>query len=124
MEGIPEKDMDERRRVLEQKTQGNFIFNLSDRCTFYLYVVDLTLISFPSFSNLENQKKKQNQDDSDEEDDDEDAGPSFHQAAAQPQTAYAPMAQPGMAPLPTPGMPPGTYSGEPNSFYIFFYRLQ
>lgn len=24
MEGIPEKDMEERRRVLEQKTQGNF----------------------------------------------------------------------------------------------------
>jgi hypothetical protein len=23
MEGIPEKDMDERRRLLEQKTQGN-----------------------------------------------------------------------------------------------------
>lgn len=24
MEGIPEKDMEERRRVLEQKTQGTF----------------------------------------------------------------------------------------------------
>lgn len=49
MEGIPEKDMDERRRVLEQKTQGNFFFNLSDLCTFYLYVVDLTLIFFISY---------------------------------------------------------------------------
>ncbi|KAG7335177.1 hypothetical protein KOW79_001773 [Hemibagrus wyckioides] len=82
MEGIPEKDMEERRRVLEQKTQ-------------------------------ENQKKKQNQDDSDEDDDDDEAGPSFQQAAAQPQAAYAPMAQPGMAPVPTPGMPPGSYSGMP-----------
>lgn len=25
MEGIPEKDMEERRRVLEQKTQGNLL---------------------------------------------------------------------------------------------------
>ncbi|KAK2829195.1 hypothetical protein Q7C36_017185 [Tachysurus vachellii] len=82
MEGIPEKDMEERRRVLEQKTQ-------------------------------ENQKKKQNPDDSDEDDDDDEAGPSFQQAAAQPQAAYAPMAQPGMAPVPTPGMPPGSYSGMP-----------
>uniref|UniRef100_A0A9J8AM19 Zinc finger protein 207, b n=2 Tax=Cyprinus carpio TaxID=7962 RepID=A0A9J8AM19_CYPCA len=84
MEGIPDKDMQDRRRVLEQK------------------------------SHAESQKKKQNQDDSDEEDDeDEDeAGPSsFQQPAAQPQAAYMPPMHPGpqaqgMLPAGYPGMPP------------------
>uniref|UniRef100_A0A3B3RS79 Zinc finger protein 207 n=1 Tax=Paramormyrops kingsleyae TaxID=1676925 RepID=A0A3B3RS79_9TELE len=79
MEGIPEKDMEERRRVLEQKTQA------------------------------ESQKKKQNnQDDSDEYDEDEEPGPSFQQPAVQPQASFVPpMTQPGMPPVHgTPGMPP------------------
>ncbi|MGH0139953.1 UNVERIFIED_CONTAM: hypothetical protein FKN15_070300 [Acipenser sinensis] len=86
MEGIPEKDMEERRRVLEQKTQA------------------------------ESQKKKQNNaDDSDDFDDDEEAGPSFQQQAVQPQQSYMPpMTQPGMLPVPgAPGMPPNNYSGMP-----------
>ncbi|XP_029456595.1 BUB3-interacting and GLEBS motif-containing protein ZNF207 isoform X2 [Rhinatrema bivittatum] len=80
MEGIPEKDMDERRRILEQKTQ------------------------------VEGQKKKSNQDDSDEYDDDESpASTSFQQQPIQPQQAYIPqMTQPGMHPVPgAPGMHPG-----------------
>ncbi|XP_033894457.2 BUB3-interacting and GLEBS motif-containing protein ZNF207-like isoform X1 [Acipenser ruthenus] len=86
MEGIPEKDMEERRRVLEQKTQA------------------------------ESQKKKQNNaDDSDDFDDDEEAGPSFQQQTVQPQQSYMPpMTQPGMLPVPgAPGMPPNNYSGMP-----------
>lgn len=44
MEGIPEKDMEERRRVLEQKTQGNLlinsfshVFSLTLLCVSYMY---------------------------------------------------------------------------------------
>ncbi|MFT7804102.1 BUB3-interacting and GLEBS motif-containing protein ZNF207-like isoform X1 [Arapaima gigas] len=84
MEGIPEKDMEERRRVLEQKTQA------------------------------ESQKKKQNnQDDSDEYEEDEEPGPSFQQPAAQPQASFiAPMTQPGMPPVHgAPAMPPGNFAG-------------
>uniref|UniRef100_A0A8C9TW90 Zinc finger protein 207 n=1 Tax=Scleropages formosus TaxID=113540 RepID=A0A8C9TW90_SCLFO len=84
MEGIPEKDMEERRRVLEQKTQA------------------------------ESQKKKQNnQDDSDEYEEDEEAGPSFQQPAVQPQTSYiTPMTQPGMPPVHgAPAVPPGNFAG-------------
>uniref|UniRef100_A0A3B3RV47 Zinc finger protein 207 n=1 Tax=Paramormyrops kingsleyae TaxID=1676925 RepID=A0A3B3RV47_9TELE len=79
MEGIPEKDMDERRRVLEQKTQA------------------------------ESQKKKQNnQDDSDDYEDDE-PGPSFQTPVTQPQPSYIPpMTQPGVSPVHgAPGMHPG-----------------
>ncbi|XP_061086678.1 BUB3-interacting and GLEBS motif-containing protein ZNF207b isoform X3 [Conger conger] len=83
MEGIPEKDMEERRRVLEQKTQA------------------------------ESQKKKQNsQDDSDEYDDDEEPGPSFQQPSMQPQNSFIPpMTQAGIPPVAMPpgsyaGMPP------------------
>uniref|UniRef100_A0A8C9R5F5 Zinc finger protein 207 n=1 Tax=Scleropages formosus TaxID=113540 RepID=A0A8C9R5F5_SCLFO len=86
MEGIPEKDMEERRRVLEQKTQA------------------------------ESQKKKQNnQDDSDEYEEDEEAGPSFQQPAVQPQTSYiTPMTQPGMPPVHgAPAVPPGNFAGMP-----------
>lgn len=84
MEGIPEKDMQERRRTLEQKSQDS------------------------------QKKKQNNQDDSDEEDDDDEPGPSFQQpAAAQLPAGYAPpMGQPGMPPgAGAPGMPPGGYSG-------------
>uniref|UniRef100_A0A673CXR8 BUB3-interacting and GLEBS motif-containing protein ZNF207-like n=1 Tax=Sphaeramia orbicularis TaxID=375764 RepID=A0A673CXR8_9TELE len=86
MEGIPEKDMQERRRTLEQKSQES------------------------------QKKKSNNQDDSDEEDDDDEAGPSAQQVAAvQPQAGYAaPMAQPGMPPVAgAPGMPPAGYQGMP-----------
>ncbi|KAJ8404224.1 hypothetical protein AAFF_G00339970 [Aldrovandia affinis] len=87
MEGIPEKDMEERRRVLEQKTQA------------------------------ESQKRKQNQEDSDDFEEDEEPGPSFQQPQppAQPQATYIPpMTQPGMPPVHgAPGMPPANYSGMP-----------
>nr|XP_033816734.1 BUB3-interacting and GLEBS motif-containing protein ZNF207 isoform X1 [Geotrypetes seraphini] len=83
MEGIPEKDMDERRRLLEQKTQ------------------------------VESQKKRSNQDDSDEyDDDDSPASTSFQQQPIQPQQTYIPpMSQPGIHPVPGagsmhPGIPP------------------
>uniref|UniRef100_A0A3Q3W4X1 C2H2-type domain-containing protein n=1 Tax=Mola mola TaxID=94237 RepID=A0A3Q3W4X1_MOLML len=86
MEGIPEKDMQDRRRTLEQKSQES------------------------------QKKKSNNQDDSDEDDDDDDeAGPSTQQAAAvQPQATYAaPMAQLGMPPVAgAPGMHPGGYQGK------------
>lgn len=41
MEGIPEKDMEERRRVLEQKTQGNLLINSFSRvfCDSSLHVL-------------------------------------------------------------------------------------
>ncbi|XP_066560377.1 BUB3-interacting and GLEBS motif-containing protein ZNF207 isoform X2 [Amia ocellicauda] len=86
MEGIPEKDMEERRRVLEQKTQA------------------------------ESQKKKQNnQEDSDDYEEEEEPGPSFQQQPMQPQTGFMPpMTQPGMPHVPgAPGMPPGNFSGMP-----------
>ncbi|XP_068606852.1 BUB3-interacting and GLEBS motif-containing protein ZNF207b isoform X1 [Brachionichthys hirsutus] len=86
MEGIPEKDMQERRRTLEQKSQES------------------------------QKKKSNNQDDSDEDDDDDDeAGPSVQQVSAvQPQAGYAaPMAQLGMPHVAgAPGMHPG-YQGMP-----------
>ncbi|XP_031730521.1 BUB3-interacting and GLEBS motif-containing protein ZNF207b isoform X3 [Anarrhichthys ocellatus] len=88
MEGIPEKDMQERRRTLEQKSQES------------------------------QKKKSNNQDDSDEDDDDDDeAGPSVQQVAAvqQPQPGYAaPMAQLGMPPVAGgAGMHHGGYQGMP-----------
>ncbi|KAL6110187.1 BUB3-interacting and GLEBS motif-containing protein ZNF207b isoform X1 [Pungitius pungitius] len=87
MEGIPEKDMQERRRTLEQKSQES------------------------------QKKKSNNQDDSDEDDDDDDeAGPSVQQVAAvQPQAGYAaPMAQMGMPPVAgVAGMHHGGYQGMP-----------
>ncbi|XP_034389991.1 BUB3-interacting and GLEBS motif-containing protein ZNF207b isoform X2 [Cyclopterus lumpus] len=102
MEGIPEKDMQERRRTLEQKSQES------------------------------QKKKANNQDDSDDDDDDDDeAGPSVQQVpAVQPQAGYAtPMAQlgmpvagggvmhhggyPGMPPM-MPGVPPMMHGMPPN----------
>ncbi|XP_070835081.1 BUB3-interacting and GLEBS motif-containing protein ZNF207b isoform X1 [Chaetodon trifascialis] len=87
MEGIPEKDMQERRRTLEQKSQES------------------------------QKKKSNNQDDSDEDDDDDDeAGPSVQQTpGVPPQAGYAaPMAQLGMPPVAgAPGMHPGGYQGMP-----------
>lgn len=86
MEGIPEKDMQERRRTLEQKSQES------------------------------QKKNKNNQDDSDDDDDDDEAGPSIQQVAGvQPQPSYAaPMAQPGIPSVAAAhGMPPGAYQGMP-----------
>ncbi|XP_007664676.1 BUB3-interacting and GLEBS motif-containing protein ZNF207 isoform X5 [Ornithorhynchus anatinus] len=79
MEGIPEKDMDERRRLLEQKTQA------------------------------ESQKKKQQDDSDEYDDDESTASTSFQPQPVQPQQGYIPpMAQPGLPPVPgAPGMPPG-----------------
>ncbi|XP_054937073.1 LOW QUALITY PROTEIN: BUB3-interacting and GLEBS motif-containing protein ZNF207-like [Physeter macrocephalus] len=80
MEGIPEKDMDERRQLLEQKTQA------------------------------ESQKKKQPEDsDEYDDDDDSAASTSFQPQPVQPQQGYIPpMALPGLPPVPgAPGMPPG-----------------
>ncbi|XP_026064387.1 BUB3-interacting and GLEBS motif-containing protein ZNF207-like isoform X2 [Carassius auratus] len=83
MEGIPEKDMEERRRVLEQKTQDN------------------------------QKKKQQDDSDEDDDDEEAGPSFQQPATAVQPQAAYAPMTQPGMTPVPVPGMPPGSYSGMP-----------
>uniref|UniRef100_A0A3Q3KAR5 C2H2-type domain-containing protein n=1 Tax=Monopterus albus TaxID=43700 RepID=A0A3Q3KAR5_MONAL len=85
MEGIPEKDMQERRRTLEQKSQES------------------------------QKKKNNQDDSDEDDDDDEEAGPSVSQAGAiQPQAGYAaPMTQPGIPPVAgAPGMPPGGYQGK------------
>uniref|UniRef100_A0A3Q0R7F8 Zinc finger protein 207, b n=1 Tax=Amphilophus citrinellus TaxID=61819 RepID=A0A3Q0R7F8_AMPCI len=85
MEGIPEKDMQERRRTLEQKSQES------------------------------QKKKSNNQDDSDESDDDEAGPSVQQVAAVQPQAGYgAPMAQPGIPPVAgAPVIPPAGYQGKP-----------
>ncbi|XP_055049439.2 BUB3-interacting and GLEBS motif-containing protein ZNF207a isoform X2 [Misgurnus anguillicaudatus] len=83
MEGIPEKDMDERRRVLEQKSQD------------------------------QKKKQNQDDSDDDDDDEEAGPSFQQPAASAQPQAAYTPMTQPGMAPVPAPGMPPGSYSGMP-----------
>ncbi|XP_030583196.1 BUB3-interacting and GLEBS motif-containing protein ZNF207b isoform X1 [Archocentrus centrarchus] len=85
MEGIPEKDMQERRRTLEQKSQES------------------------------QKKKSNNQDDSDESDDDEAGPSAQQVAAVQPQAGYgAPMAQPGIPPVAgAPVIPPAGYQGMP-----------
>ncbi|XP_051987450.1 BUB3-interacting and GLEBS motif-containing protein ZNF207a isoform X2 [Xyrauchen texanus] len=84
MEGIPEKDMEERRRVLEQKTHDN-----------------------------QKKRQNQDDSDDDDEDEEAGPSFQQPAASAQPQAAYTPMTQPGMAPVPAPGMPHGTYSGMP-----------
>ncbi|KAG1968180.1 BUB3-interacting and GLEBS motif-containing protein ZNF207 [Pimephales promelas] len=84
MEGIPEKDMEERRRVLEQKTQEN-----------------------------QKKRSNQDDSDEDDEDEEAGPSFQQPASTAQPQAAYAPMTQPGMAPVPAPGMPHGSYSGMP-----------
>ncbi|KAM4584871.1 BUB3-interacting and GLEBS motif-containing protein ZNF207b [Odontesthes bonariensis] len=85
MEGIPEKDMQERRRTLEQKSQES------------------------------QKKKSNNQDDSDDDDDDDEPGPSVQQVSAiQPQAGYAAqMTQPGIPVAGAPGIPHGGYQGMP-----------
>ncbi|XP_050968863.1 BUB3-interacting and GLEBS motif-containing protein ZNF207b isoform X2 [Labeo rohita] len=85
MEGIPEKDMQDRRRVLEQKSQES------------------------------QKKKQNQDDSDEEDDDDEAGPSSFQQPAAQPQAAYMPpMTQAGMHPGPqAQGMPPTGYGGMP-----------
>ncbi|XP_049925721.1 BUB3-interacting and GLEBS motif-containing protein ZNF207a isoform X2 [Epinephelus moara] len=85
MEGIPEKDMEERRRVLEQKNQET------------------------------QKKKQNQDDSDEYDDDDEPGPSFQQPAAGQPQTGYIPpMTQPGMPPgSAAPGIPPGSYSGIP-----------
>uniref|UniRef100_A0A8D3DRA1 Zinc finger protein 207 n=1 Tax=Scophthalmus maximus TaxID=52904 RepID=A0A8D3DRA1_SCOMX len=85
MEGIPEKDMQERRRTLEQKSQES------------------------------QKKKSNQDDSDDDDDDDEAGPSAPPVAALQPQAGYAaPMAQPGLPPVAgAPGMPPGGYQGMP-----------
>ncbi|XP_067229196.1 BUB3-interacting and GLEBS motif-containing protein ZNF207b isoform X1 [Chanodichthys erythropterus] len=86
MEGIPDKDMQDRRRVLEQKSHES------------------------------QKKKQNPDDSDEEDDDDDEAGPSsFQQPAAQPQAAYMPpMTQPGIHPgAQAQGMPHAGYAGMP-----------
>uniref|UniRef100_A0A3B5AA92 BUB3-interacting and GLEBS motif-containing protein ZNF207-like n=1 Tax=Stegastes partitus TaxID=144197 RepID=A0A3B5AA92_9TELE len=85
MEGIPEKDMEERRRVLEQKNQET------------------------------QKKKQNQDDSDEYDDDDEPGPSFQQPAAGQPQAGYIPpMSQPGLPPgSGAPGIPPGSYSGIP-----------
>uniref|UniRef100_A0A671X822 Zinc finger protein 207 n=1 Tax=Sparus aurata TaxID=8175 RepID=A0A671X822_SPAAU len=85
MEGIPEKDMEERRRVLEQKNQET------------------------------QKKKQNQDDSDEYDDEDEPGPSFQQPAAGQPQAGYIPsMSQPGMPPgSGAPGIPPGSYSGIP-----------
>ncbi|XP_070837414.1 BUB3-interacting and GLEBS motif-containing protein ZNF207-like isoform X2 [Chaetodon trifascialis] len=85
MEGIPEKDMEERRRVLEQKNQET------------------------------QKKKQNQDDSDEYDEDEEPGPSFQQPAAGQPQAGYIPpMTQPGMPPgSGAPGMPPGSYSGLP-----------
>uniref|UniRef100_A0A3Q3NGI6 Zinc finger protein 207 n=1 Tax=Mastacembelus armatus TaxID=205130 RepID=A0A3Q3NGI6_9TELE len=84
MEGIPEKDMEERRRVLEQKNQET------------------------------QKKKQNQDDSDEYDEDDEPGPSFQQAAVGQPQASYIPpMTQPGMPPgSGAPGIPPGNYSGE------------
>ncbi|KAG1973099.1 BUB3-interacting and GLEBS motif-containing protein ZNF207-like isoform X1 [Pimephales promelas] len=87
MEGIPEKDMQDRRRVLEQKSHES-----------------------------QKKKPNQDDSDEEDDDDDDEAGPSsFQQPAAQPQAAYMPpMTQAGIHHVAhAQGMPHG-YAGMPH----------
>ncbi|CAJ1076594.1 BUB3-interacting and GLEBS motif-containing protein ZNF207a isoform X2 [Xyrichtys novacula] len=85
MEGIPEKDMEERRRVLEQKNQDT------------------------------QKKKQNQDDSDEYDDDDEPGPSFQQPAAVQPQAGFIPpMTQPGMLPgSGAAGIPPGSYSGIP-----------
>ncbi|KAM8723856.1 BUB3-interacting and GLEBS motif-containing protein ZNF207-like isoform 1-T2 [Acanthopagrus schlegelii] len=85
MEGIPEKDMEERRRVLEQKNQET------------------------------QKKKQNQDDSDEYDDEDEPGPSFQQPAVGQPQAGYIPsMSQPGMPPgSGAPGIPPGSYSGIP-----------
>uniref|UniRef100_A0A8C4IT13 Zinc finger protein 207 n=1 Tax=Dicentrarchus labrax TaxID=13489 RepID=A0A8C4IT13_DICLA len=85
MEGIPEKDMEERRRVLEQKNQET------------------------------QKKKQNQDDSDEYDEDDEPGPSFQQPAVGQPQAGYIPpMTQPGMPPgSGAPGIPPGSYSGIP-----------
>ncbi|XP_031168558.1 BUB3-interacting and GLEBS motif-containing protein ZNF207 isoform X3 [Sander lucioperca] len=85
MEGIPEKDMEERRRVLEQKNQET------------------------------QKKKQNQDDSDEYDEDDEPGPSFQQPAASQPQAGYIPpMTQPGMPPgSGASGIPPGSYSGIP-----------
>ncbi|XP_046894082.1 BUB3-interacting and GLEBS motif-containing protein ZNF207-like isoform X1 [Hypomesus transpacificus] len=81
MEGIPEKDMEERRRVLEQKTQES------------------------------QKKKQNQDDSDEYEEDEEPGPSFQQPAAQPQTGYIPPATQPGMPPVHTaPGMPPGSYS--------------
>nr|AAQ97972.1 zinc finger protein 207 [Danio rerio] len=87
MEGIPEKDIQDRRRVLEQKSQES-----------------------------QKKKQNQDDSDEDDDDDEDEAGPSsFQQPTAQPQAAYmAPMTQTGIhLGTQAQGMPSAGYARMP-----------
>ncbi|XP_067315602.1 BUB3-interacting and GLEBS motif-containing protein ZNF207b isoform X2 [Pseudorasbora parva] len=87
MEGIPDKDMQDRRRVLEQKSHES-----------------------------QKKKQNQDDSDEEDDDDDDEAGPSsFQQPAAPPQAAYMPpMTQAGIHPgAQAQGMPHVGYAGMP-----------
>uniref|UniRef100_A0A672ZUY5 BUB3-interacting and GLEBS motif-containing protein ZNF207-like n=1 Tax=Sphaeramia orbicularis TaxID=375764 RepID=A0A672ZUY5_9TELE len=85
MEGIPEKDMEERRRVLEQKNQET------------------------------QKKKQNQDDSDEYDEDDEAGPSFQQSSAGQTQPGFIPpMTQPGMPPgSGAPGLPPGGYSGIP-----------
>ncbi|XP_034751252.1 BUB3-interacting and GLEBS motif-containing protein ZNF207-like isoform X3 [Etheostoma cragini] len=85
MEGIPEKDMEERRRVLEQKNQET------------------------------QKKKQNQDDSDEYDEDDEPGPSFQQPSAGQPQAGYIPpMTQPSMPPgSGASGIPPGSYSGIP-----------
>ncbi|XP_059204663.1 BUB3-interacting and GLEBS motif-containing protein ZNF207a isoform X2 [Centropristis striata] len=85
MEGIPEKDMEERRRVLEQKNQET------------------------------QKKKQNQDDSDEYDEDDEPGPSFQQPAVGQPQAGFIPpMTQPGMPPgSGAPVIPPGSYSGIP-----------
>uniref|UniRef100_A0A667X5U1 Zinc finger protein 207 n=1 Tax=Myripristis murdjan TaxID=586833 RepID=A0A667X5U1_9TELE len=84
MEGIPEKDMEERRRVLEQKTQES------------------------------QKKKQNQDDSDEYDEDEEPGPSFQQPAAQPQAGYMPPMTQPGMPPgSSAPGMPPGSYSGMP-----------
>uniref|UniRef100_A0A3P9HBX1 Zinc finger protein 207, a n=1 Tax=Oryzias latipes TaxID=8090 RepID=A0A3P9HBX1_ORYLA len=85
MEGIPEKDMEERRRVLEQKNQDT------------------------------QKRKLNQDDSDEEDDDDEPGSSFQQPVARLPQAGFVPpMTQPGFLPVRgAPGIPPAGYSGIP-----------
>ncbi|KAM4530156.1 BUB3-interacting and GLEBS motif-containing protein ZNF207-like isoform 1-T2 [Odontesthes bonariensis] len=85
MEGIPEKDMEERRRVLEQKNQET------------------------------QKKKQNQDDSDEDDEDDEPGPSFQPPVAGQPPTGYMPqMTQPGLpVGVGAPGIPPSGYSGIP-----------
>uniref|UniRef100_A0A667XNL4 Zinc finger protein 207 n=1 Tax=Myripristis murdjan TaxID=586833 RepID=A0A667XNL4_9TELE len=96
MEGIPEKDMEERRRVLEQKTQES------------------------------QKKKQNQDDSDEYDEDEEPGPSFQQPAAQPQAGYMPPMTQPGMPPgSSAPGMPPGSYSGREQQWvYINLFHVR